>query len=201
MEVSKFLVNGEWCSSARRREVFNPYSGKSVGEVYQASKEDIDKAISAAVDAFEKIRDLASFDRRDILSRVSRRIEDRRQEFAELITTETGKPIAFSRAEVERAILTFAVAAEEATRLEGEILPLDMNAASRGRTALVRRFPLGPIGAITPFNFPLNLVAHKLGPAIAAGCPVVLKPSSNAPMTALLLGRMIVEAGLPEGRL
>ncbi|RPH30999.1 aldehyde dehydrogenase family protein, partial [bacterium] len=201
MEASKFLINGEWCSSGTRREVINPYTGKSVGEVYQASKEDIDSAIGAAVSAFAQMKALASYERRDILSRISRAIESRRKEFAESITSETGKPISFSKAEVERAIFTFAVAAEEAVRSEGEILPLDMAASSRGRTALVQRFPLGPVAGITPFNFPLNLVAHKLGPAMAAGCPVVLKPSSSAPLTALLLAKIVVEAGLPRGGL
>jgi acyl-CoA reductase-like NAD-dependent aldehyde dehydrogenase len=201
MEPSKFLINGEWCTSAKSREIVNPYTGRSVGQVFQASREDIDRAIGAAVNAFARTKAMASYERRDILARVSRAIEANRKQFAELITAETGKPISFSRGEVERAIFTFSIAAEEATRLEGEILPLDMNAASKGRTALVQRFPLGPVGAITPFNFPLNLVAHKLGPAIASGCPVVLKPSSSAPMTALLLGKTIVESGLPEGGL
>jgi acyl-CoA reductase-like NAD-dependent aldehyde dehydrogenase len=201
MEPSKFLINGEWCTSAKSREIVNPYTGKSVGQVFQASREDIDRAIGAAVNAFARTKAMASYERRDILARVSRAIEANRKQFADLITAETGKPISFSRGEVERAFFTFSIAAEEATRLEGEILPLDMNAASKGRTALVQRFPLGPVGAITPFNFPLNLVAHKLGPAIASGCPVVLKPSSSAPMTALLLGKTIVESGLPEGGL
>lgn len=201
METSKFLVGGEWRASSVRREVVNPYSRKSVGAVFQASKEDVDAAIAAAVRAFGRTRALASYERRDILSNVSRAIEARRKEFADLITSETGKPITFSKAEVERAIFTFSVAAEEAMRIEGKTLPLDMSAASKGRTAIVQRFPLGPVGAITPFNFPLNLVAHKLGPAIAAGCPVVLKPSSSAPMTALLLAKVIYEAGLPEGGL
>jgi len=201
MEPAKFLIDGEWCSSGVRRAVINPYTGKTVGEVYQASKEDVARAIGAAVRAFVAMKSLASYERKDILARISRSLESKRAEFAELITSETGKPISYSKAEVDRAIFTFAVSAEEATRLDGEVLPLDMNAASKGRTALVRRFPLGPVGAITPFNFPLNLVAHKLGPAIAAGCPVVLKPSSSAPMTALLLGQVTGDAGLPKGAL
>ena len=201
MDPSKFLVDGEWRSSDSQREVINPYTRKSVGRVFQASTADIDSAIGAAAGSFARMNRLASYERRDILTRVSHGLEANRKEFAELITAETGKPISFSKAEVERAIFTFRVAAEESTRLEGEVLPLDMNPASKGRTALVQRFPLGPVGAITPFNFPLNLVAHKLGPAIAAGCPVVLKPSSSAPMTALHLGKIIVEAGLPMGGL
>ena len=116
-----------------------------------------------------------------------------------MITRETGKPITLSRAEVDRSVFTFRTAAEEAGRIYGEMLPLDMNAASRGRFAVVKRFPIGPIAAITPFNFPLNLVAHKLAPAFATGNPVVLKPSSNAPATSLLLAEIILESGSPEG--
>ncbi len=201
METSRFLIDGEWRASDRQRKVINPYTGKVAGEVFQASKEDIEEAICSAVEAFATTKALTSYERKDILGRISRGIDSKRKEFAELITSETGKPITFSRAEVERAVFTFALSAEEAARIEGEVLPLDMSASSKGRTALVQRFPLGPVGAITPFNFPLNLVAHKLGPAIAVGCPVVLKPSSSAPMTALLLGRLIIEAGLPKGGL
>jgi acyl-CoA reductase-like NAD-dependent aldehyde dehydrogenase len=201
VEASKFLVGGEWRSSPVQRDVINPYTGKSAGAVFQASKEDIDESIAQAVNAFDRMKALSSYERRDILAKTSQGIGAARKELAELITSETGKPITFSRAEVERAVFTFSVAAEEATRIEGEVLPLDLGAASRGRTAIVQRFPLGPIGAITPFNFPLNLVAHKLGPAIAAGCPVVLKPSSSAPRTALRLARILVDAGLPDGAL
>lgn len=201
MEASRFLVGGEWRTSATQRDVINPYTGKSTGAVFQASQEDTNEAIGCAVEAFERTKALASYERRDILNRISRGIESKRKEFAEIITAETGKPITFSKAEVERAIFTFAVAAEEAMRIEGLVMPLDMSATSKGRTALVQRFPLGPVGAITPFNFPINLVAHKLGPAIAAGCPVILKPSSSAPMTALLLGTLVMEAGLPIGGL
>jgi acyl-CoA reductase-like NAD-dependent aldehyde dehydrogenase len=201
MEAARFLVNGTWCDSGKKRQVVNPYTGRSVGEVFQASPGDVDAAIAAAAGAFPRTKTLASFERKAILSQISDAIEAKRNQFAEMITSETGKPITYARGEVDRAVFTFSIAAEEAAKVGGEILPLDMNTASRGRTALVQRFPLGPVGAITPFNFPLNLVAHKVGPAIAAGCPVVLKPSSSAPLTALLLARIITDAGLPEGAL
>jgi glyceraldehyde-3-phosphate dehydrogenase (NADP+) len=116
-----------------------------------------------------------------------------------MITEETGKPVSLSRSEVDRSIFTFSVAAEEARRIEGTVLPLDLNAGSNGRFALVRRFPIGPVGAITPFNFPLNLVSHKVAPAIAVGNSIVLKPSSSAPLTALLLAEIVDESSLPKG--
>ncbi len=201
METSRFLVNGEWRTSAVKRPVINPYEGRSVGEVYQASPEDIDGAVSAATKSFNRSRRLSSRERAEILRRVSDEVGRRKEELARLITLETGKPISFSRVEVDRCVLTFRVASEEAGRIEGTVLPLDLAPNSEGRTALVRRFPLGPISAITPFNFPLNLVAHKLGPAIASGNTVVLKPSSNGPLTSLELGKIVEAAGLLKGAL
>jgi glyceraldehyde-3-phosphate dehydrogenase (NADP+) len=134
-------------------------------------------------------RQLPSYERAEALYKIAEEIRIRKDELAACITRETGKPITYARAEVDRSIFTFRVAAEEAPRLYGDVLPLDLNPASKGRFALVRRFPLGPISAITPFNFPLNLVAHKVAPAIAAGNTIVLKPSSNAPVTSLMLER------------
>ena len=199
MEVSKFLVNGEWRGSDRVRPVVNPYSNRTVGEVYQAGPGDIESAIRGAAGAFRLTRTLQSYQRAEILSQVAHEVERMREDFARLITAETGKPISFARSEVDRSIFTFALAAEEARRIEGSVLPLDLAPHSERRFAILRRFPLGPVGAITPFNFPLNLVVHKVAPAIASGNPVVLKPSSNAPMTALLLARIIHETGLPTG--
>jgi glyceraldehyde-3-phosphate dehydrogenase (NADP+) len=141
---------------------------------------------------------LASYQRADALYAIAQGIRVRKEELASMITGETGKPIALSRGEVDRSEFTFRTAAEEAGRIYGEVLPLDMNAASAERFALVKRFPIGPIAAITPFNFPLNLVAHKLAPAFATGNPVVLKPSSNAPGTSLLLAEIILKSGLPK---
>jgi glyceraldehyde-3-phosphate dehydrogenase (NADP+) len=201
METSKFLINGEWRTSTVKRPVVNPYEGKKVGEVYQASRENIDEAIAGAAESFHLSRRLSSHKRSEILRTISSEVSRRKEELARLITLETGKPISFSRVEVDRCSLTFRVASEEAGRIEGTVLPLDLAPNSEGRTALVRRFPLGPVSAITPFNFPLNLVAHKLGPAIAAGNTVVLKPSSNAPMISLELGKMVEAAGYPKGAL
>jgi glyceraldehyde-3-phosphate dehydrogenase (NADP+) len=199
MESSRFFINGEWRTSAKTRPVVNPYTNTSVGEVYQAGPNDIADAIAAAAAAFRYTRALPSYARAEILSFIAREIEASKEEFSQLITAETGKPITLSRVEVARSIFTFDYSAEEAKRIEGAILPLDLNAQSANRLGVVRRFPLGPIGAVTPFNFPINLVAHKVAPAIAAGNTIILKPSSNSPMTALLLAKIIEKSSLPKG--
>jgi len=199
MNASKFLVGGTWRDSGNIRQVVNPYNNEVVGEICQASSQDIDDAIHLSSAAFHKSSQLQSYQKAEILSFISREVESNKEKFARLITAETGKPITFSRAEVDRSVFTFQYAAEEAKRLEGSVLPLDLAASSAHRFGIVRRFPLGPIGAITPFNFPINLVAHKLAPAFAVGNSVILKPSSNAPLTALLLAEMILKSGYPHG--
>jgi acyl-CoA reductase-like NAD-dependent aldehyde dehydrogenase len=199
MHVSRFYVNGGWRESALNRPVRNPFSGEEVGKVWQASGSDIADAISGAAAAFAQTRSLSSHDRWEILKAISDGVTKEKERLARLITTETGKPVSFSRIEVERAIFTFLTAAEEAKRLHGEVLPLDLSPQSGQRMGIVRRFPLGPVAGITPFNFPLNLVAHKVGPAIAAGNPIVLKPSSNAPLIALALGEIVERTTLPRG--
>ncbi|MFN0159019.1 MAG: aldehyde dehydrogenase family protein [Bacteroidota bacterium] len=199
MGKHKFLVNGEWRESSHSRVIINPYTNLPLGEVWQASKKDIDDAIAAAVAAFQQTRRLQAYERAEALSYIANQIQSQAEEFARLIAAETGKPIAFSRSEVERSVFTFRIAAEEAKRIEGSVLPLDLAAHSKNRLGITRRFPLGPVSAITPFNFPLNLIAHKVAPAIASGNTVVLKPSSNAPLTALLLGKIIDGSTLPKG--
>ncbi|MEW6510672.1 MAG: aldehyde dehydrogenase family protein [Bacteroidota bacterium] len=199
MTSAKFLVGGEWRGSTIKRQVFNPYQGAPVHEVCQASSKDIDDAITAAEEAFHETRRLTSHERSSVLAQCARKVEERKEDFAQMITRETGKPISFSRAEVARAVFTLTTSAEEAKRIEGSMIPLDVAPDNAGRTALVRRFPLGVIGAITPFNFPLNLVVHKLGPAVASGNTVVLKPSSSAPVTALLLGEILDSTSFPKG--
>ena len=201
MEAAGFLVNGEWRRTDKVRPVVNPFDQRVAGEVCQASPKDIDDAIQSATAAFAQTRKLQPYRRAEILSSIASEIEAHKEKFAQLITSETGKPIVFSRAEVERSIFTFTYASEEAKRIEGSVLPLNLASNSNDRFAIVRRFPLGPIAAITPFNFPLNLVAHKLAPAIATGNPVVLKPSSNAPLTALLLAEIVQNSTLPKGAL
>ena len=199
MEPAKFLINGEWIASEVKRSVINPFDNAMVGEVYQASPKHIDQAIVSATEAFQKTRLLSSYERAEILWFIVGQIQANKEKFVQRITAETGKPITFSRVEVERCIFTFTVAAEEVKRVAGSVIPLDVAPKSADRVAIVRRFPLGPISAITPFNFPLNLVAHKVGPAIAAGCSIVLKPSSKAPLTALLLAEILDRSPLPKG--
>jgi glyceraldehyde-3-phosphate dehydrogenase (NADP+) len=199
MEAMKILVNGEWRQTSIKRQVFNPFENKAVGEVCQATSRDIDDAIRSAEAAFHLTKNLSPYERGAALEAVSRSLAEKKDEFAHLITAETGKPISFSRAEVERAVFTIATSAEEARRIEGHVLPLNVVPQPGDRAAIIRRFALGVIGAITPFNYPLNLVAHKLGPAIAAGNTVVLKPSSNAPQTALRFAELFAKTGLPPG--
>src|SRR5882672_8705386 len=196
-----FFVDGKWWEEGDLVEVRAPYDGSVIGSVFQGRREHAEAAIAAAVKAFGTTRRLPAFERQRVLRRVSENISERKQEFARTMAQEAGKPIKAARSEVERAIFTFNVAAEESTRIYGEYLPLDWQEFTAGRWGIVKRFPLGPIAGITPFNFPLNLVAHKVAPAIAAGCPLVLKPAPQTPLTALLLAEAVQQAGWPDGGL
>jgi acyl-CoA reductase-like NAD-dependent aldehyde dehydrogenase len=157
--------------------------------------------VSHASTSLRLTRALPRWKRREILEDVAASLIEQKERFAKLIVAEAGKPIRLARTEVDRSVLTFKTAAEEAARLGGESLPLDLTEGNEGRWGLVQRFPVGPILAITPFNFPLNLVAHKLAPAMAAGCPILLKPAPQTPFTALALGELILKAGWPADAL
>jgi len=194
-----FLLDGEWLTEGEPFEVVSPYDGAVVGTTFWATAQHAETAVRAAQRAFETTRKMPGFGRQRILREISEGIRVRQEEFARLIASEAGKPIRTAREEVNRAVFTFAVAAEEATRIGGEWLPLDWQASAAGRGAIVRRFALGPILAISPFNFPLNLVAHKVAPAIAAGCTIVLKPAPKTPLTSLLLAEVIAKSGWPKG--
>ncbi len=196
-----FLLDGKWCTDGEPIEIQSPGSGQLVGTTYRPSATQTETAIAAAVRAFEVTRRLGGYERHRILRSVASGIEKQRDELARIMALEAGKPIKVARIEVDRAVFTFSVAAEEAVRVGGEYLPLDWQASTAGRWGIVRRFPLGPIAAITPFNFPLNLVAHKLAPAIAAGCSIVLKPAPQTPFTSLRLAKIIEETGWPAGAL
>jgi acyl-CoA reductase-like NAD-dependent aldehyde dehydrogenase len=196
-----FFVDGKWCEEGDPVEIRAPYDGSVIGSVFQGRREHAEAAVAAAVKAFGTTRRLPAFERQRVLRRVSENISGRKQEFARTMAQEAGKPVKAARTEVERAIFTFNVAAEESTRIYGEYLPLDWQEFTAGRWGMVRRFPLGPIAGITPFNFPLNLVAHKVAPAIAAGCPLVLKPAPQTPFTAMLLAEAVQQAGWPDGGL
>jgi len=196
-----FLVDGRWVEDGNLVEVRAPYDGAVIGRVFQGTREHAEAAIAAAVKAFGTTRRLPAFERQRVLRRVAQGITERKQEFAHTLAQEAGKPIKAARTEVERSIFTFTVAAEESTRIYGEYLPLDWQEFTAGRWGIVRRFPLGPVAGITPFNFPLNLVAHKVAPAIASGCSMVLKPAPQTPLSALLLAETIQQAGWPDGAL
>ena len=196
-----FLLDGKWIEDGDVVEVKSPYDGSVIGRVFQGRREHADAAIAAAVKAFGTTRRLPAFERQRVLRRVAETISHRKEEFTRTLAQEAGKPIKAARTEVERAIFTFNVAAEESTRIYGEYLPLDWQEFTAGRWGIVRRFPLGPIAGITPFNFPLNLVAHKLAPAIASGCTMVLKPAPQTPLSGLLLAEAVQEAGWPDGAL
>ena len=201
VSTQSFLVDGKWIEEGDAVEVKSPYDGSVVGRVYQGRREHAEAAIAAAVKAFGTTRRLPAFERQRVLRRVAEAISARKEEFAHTLSQEAGKPIKAARTEVERAVFTFTVAAEESTRIYGEYLPLDWQEFTAGRWGIVRRFPLGPIAGITPFNFPLNLVAHKLAPAIAAGCSMVIKPAPQTPLSALLLAEAVQQAGWPDGAL
>jgi acyl-CoA reductase-like NAD-dependent aldehyde dehydrogenase len=195
------FINGRWIEEGAIQEIKSPFDGAALGVVNLANPQQIEAAIVASIRAFEITRKLPVFKRQEILRAVSAKIQQKREQFARIIALEAGKPIKTARAEVDRAVFTFSVAAEEAARIGGEYLPLDLQEFTTGRWAMVRRYPVGPIAAITPFNFPVNLVAHKLAPAMAAGCSVVLKPAPQTPFTAFLLAEVIHEAGWPAGAL
>jgi acyl-CoA reductase-like NAD-dependent aldehyde dehydrogenase len=199
--TTPFLLDGKWVSNGLISEIKSPYDHSIVGSVALADKRDVQQAIEAATRAFATTRRLPACERQQVLQNISRAIAEKREDFARSIALEAGKPIKTARAETDRAVFTFSIAAHEAVRIGGEWLPMDLQAATAGRWGLVRRYPLGPIAAITPFNFPLNLVAHKIAPAIAAGCTMVLKPAHQTPLTAVLLAEVVQQAGWPAGAL
>jgi acyl-CoA reductase-like NAD-dependent aldehyde dehydrogenase len=194
-----FYLQGKWIEEGTPVEIHAPYDGTPIAVVYQATRQHVDKAIQAAAKAFGSTRRLPAFERQRVLRAIAQHITNRKDEFARTLAQEAGKPLKAARTEVERAIFTFTVAAEETTRIPGEFLSLDWQQFTVGRWGIVRRFPVGPVAGITPFNFPLNLVAHKVAPAIASGCPIILKPAPQTPLSAFHLAEAIEQAGLPDG--
>jgi acyl-CoA reductase-like NAD-dependent aldehyde dehydrogenase len=190
---------GEFVEAGTPLEVRNPATDELVATTFQAGPAELERAVVAAVDGFAQTRHLASYERRDALAHVAERITQDADELAELLTRESGKPIRDARGEVARASLTFRTAAEEALRINGEWMPLDWNAANKGRSGIWRRYPIGPVAGISPFNFPLNLAAHKVAPALAAGCSIVLKPPSRDPLVMLRVAGYLAETDLPRG--
>ncbi|MEK7280639.1 MAG: aldehyde dehydrogenase family protein [Nitrospirota bacterium] len=199
MEEYKIYLAGKWKDTARYEEVINPYNHQVIGKVCQAGEPEVEEAIKKGLEGLEITKRLPAYKRYEILTEISAGIKQDREKIARILTLESGKPISDARVEVNRAVNTFRIAAEEAKRIEGNNIPLDIMAGSENRVGITQRFPIGLILGITPFNFPLNLVAHKIAPAIASGNPIILKPASKTPITSLLLGEIIARTELPKG--
>lgn len=197
-EAKHFYIGGNLTSSSETTVVKNPYTNSEIAYHYLAQKQHIEKAIQSAQEAFQITSQYSSYERSVLLHSIASQLKERKEEFAQLITAEAGKPITFSRAEVDRAVSTFEIASEEAKRINGETLSLDVTAQTKGKRGIVNRLPIGIIACISPFNFPLNLVAHKLAPAIASGNSFILKPPPQAPLTSLLLGEVLLNSGLEK---
>jgi acyl-CoA reductase-like NAD-dependent aldehyde dehydrogenase len=197
-----YLVNGKWFKDGRKKEIKSPYNGEAAGVINIPDPTHALESVGLAENAYEKFKNSPSHERSRLLRKIADGIGDRKEEFARILVLEGGKPLKTARVEVSRAVITFSVAAEEANRFpEGETVPIDIAPGNEGMFGLARRFPLGVVMGISPFNFPLNLVAHKVAPSIASSNAMVLKPSSQTPLSALTLGEVAIEAGLPEGLL
>jgi glyceraldehyde-3-phosphate dehydrogenase (NADP+) len=201
MEPQKILIAGSWETSPTLHEVRSPFDGRVVGTTYLASPDQVERAAAGSIAGFAAMRALGAWERSAILRTTATAITARREELAALLSAEAGKPLRDALAEIDRGALTFRLAGEEAERMIGETIPLDLNAAGKDRLGITRRFPIGPVLGISPFNFPLNLAAHKVAPAIAAGCSIVLKPPSADPLIMLKVAEIMAEAGLPNGAL
>ncbi|HEX7473127.1 MAG TPA: aldehyde dehydrogenase family protein [Candidatus Limnocylindrales bacterium] len=194
------FLAGRWVDSPEPLVVTNPADPSTpAGSTFHATEAQYEEAVEAAVAAFEVTKTLPAYERGRILREISAGIKGRREELGRLLATEAGKPIRDALVEVDRAVVTFRLGAEEAERMTGEMIPLDIMPASKGRVGITRHFPIGPVAGISPFNFPLNLAAHKVAPAIAAGCSIVLKPPSKDPLTMLTVAEIIEAAGPPAG--
>src|SRR5437660_9004298 len=193
----RLFIGGDWIETGEWVEVRSPYSGDVVGRVAKAGAAETRRAVDAAAEAMGE--PLPAHKRAEILVKVAGALGRRHDEVARTISDEAGKPLKAARVEAARAMSTYTFAAVEARKLAGEMVPMDASQAGEGKLAFTLRRPIGIVGAISPFNFPLNLVAHKLAPALAAGCAVVLKPATQTPLSALLLAELEAEAGLPPG--
>ncbi len=203
MSLPRFYpwINGAFAVAPDREvdTVLNPYTGEPAAEVARATPQDFEAAVVAAQAGFDRMRALPRHARRDLLVKIASALETRRAELGAAIAVSCGKPISQALGEVDRAIITFSLAADEARRMGGEVVPLDVDSRAAGMDGLVERFPIGPVSAISPFNFPLNLLVHKVAPAIAVGTSLVVKPPPQCPQLAFLLGALMAECGLPAG--
>lgn len=199
MKEYKLLINGKWEDGARVREIKSPYDGAVAAKVHFAGRAQVEQAITDAQAAFAKTRKLSSYDRATALERISSEISRRSDEIAESIVLSSGKPLKYAQAEASRGANTFKIASEEAKRIYGEVVPLDLTPQTKKRWGIVGHFPLGVIAGITPFNFPLNLVAHKVAPALATGNAFIVRPASQVSPTTMLLSEIVAETDYPAG--
>ena len=198
--MKPFYLDGLWVQTKTSESVYNPWSGEKLAEVCTGSSEDVERAVASAHSAFQKTRKIPTFERAEKLTAICDFLAKRRQEFVDVIVAEAGKPVSFAEAEVDRARLTFQFAAAQVLADPGHGINMEASKPGAGHFGLVRRFPIGVILGITPFNFPLNLVAHKVAPCLASGNTMVLKPSPRTPLSALLLAEVLDEAGIPAGQ-
>ncbi len=201
METKPFLIGGEWRNVGNLQEVRSPFTGEVVAQVSYASRGEVEEAIAKASSAAAEMRVIPRYEVAEALRRIADHIKSHREDFARTIATEAGKPITAARGETDRAVSTFTFASEEARRFTGETVPIDTQTIGRGRIGWMERIPRGVIFGITPFNFPLNLVAHKVAPALASRNSIIVKPSPRTPLTALMLGEAFLESGLPKAAL
>lgn len=199
MLQQQLFINGQWREAKSYKTLYSPYHGEPIAQVAIASEQDVEDAIAGALEAFKVTRKMAAHERSLILGKVAEMLQDRKEEAAEMIAKEAAKPIKTAKSEVDRTIETYRFAAEEAKRIQGETIAMDAAPGGEGRIAYTVKEPVGVVGAITPFNFPMNLVAHKLGPAIAVGNTVVLKPAGQTPLSAYFIAELFEKAGLPKG--
>ena len=198
--MKPFYLDGRWVETKTSESVYNPWSGEKLAEVCTGSAEDVERAVASAHSAFQKTRKIPAFERAEKLNAICDLLAKRRQEFVDVIVAEAGKPVSFAEAEVDRARLTFQFAAAQVLADPGHGINMEASKPGAGHFGLVRRFPIGVILGITPFNFPLNLVAHKVAPCLASGNTMLLKPSPRTPLSALLLAEVLDEAGIPAGQ-
>jgi len=199
METVKICIGGEFKLTDSVFEVINPYTNKPFAKCSLADIDHLEEAILLAQRVEDEMANLPAYRKQEILNGIANGMATERVELAKTICLESGKPLKYSLAEIDRSIQTFRIAAEECKRLPGELLQIDWTPAGEGKEGIVRYFPVGLVAGIAPFNFPMNLVAHKVAPAIAAGCPIVLKPARSTPLSALAMARLAYNAGLPKG--
>jgi acyl-CoA reductase-like NAD-dependent aldehyde dehydrogenase len=190
---------GTFITTSSILEISNPFTGKVFAQTFLAGKKELEKAIEKAEAVTDELKNLSSYKRYEILMEISSKIKDKREQLGHILCLESGKPIRYALAEIDRAAQTFLVAAEESKRLPKEYISLDWTIAGEGKEGLIKYFPIGLIAGISPFNFPLNLAVHKIAPAIASGCPIILKPASSTPLSTLELAKIIDKTSLPKG--